>query len=286
MASSTNSIVFLILGLLLGAVVGYVGLSMTGSPDVTNYETQISTLTGNLATAHTTISTLNASLQTAQSTIADLQVNQSLLETQIDAVFSIGVTQRYEWEWAATEWFWELPLTIGLYVHYWEKERPTAWSDWVDMVNTPDDDYDDYYINMMIDNVKTISYDYGFTEIDEVNFVISFVQSLPYTVDDVTTAWNEYPRYPIETLFDRGGDCEDTSILVAALLEGLGYDCALLILDEDDHCAVGVDIDAYGTYYEVNGVQYFYLETTGEGWEIGQQPDSFPSTTAYVYPID
>jgi hypothetical protein len=119
-----------------------------------------------------------------------------------------------------------------------------------------------------------------------VNFVISFVQSLPYTVDDVTTAWNEYPRYPIETLFDRGGDCEDTSILVAALLEGLGYDCALLILDEDDHCAVGVDIDAYGTYYEVNGVQYFYLETTGEGWEIGQQPDSFPSTTAYVYPID
>ena len=107
---------------------------------------------------------------------------------------------------------------------------------------------------MMIENVNPISYDYCFTSIDEVNFVISFVQSLPYIVDDVTTVGNEYPRYPIETLFDRRGDCEDTSILVAALLEGFRIRLCLTRAREDDHCAVGVDIDAYGTYYEYNGV--------------------------------
>lgn len=37
-------------------------------------------------------------------------------------------------------------------------------------------------------------------------FVLSFVQNLRYTSDEETTGYEDYPRYPIETLVDGGGD--------------------------------------------------------------------------------
>jgi len=102
----------------------------------------------------------------------------------------------------------------------------------------------------------------------------------------VTTPWNEYPRYPIETLFDRGGDCEDTSILVAALLDRMGYDVALLFLYHENHCAVGVSIEgSHGSYYQHDDKKYFYLETTGEGWRIGEIPPDFTETIARIHPL-
>ena len=49
---------------------------------------------------------------------------------------------------------------------------------------------------------------------------------------------SEYPRYPIETLVDNEGDCEDTAILTASLLNLMGYDAVLL--DVPEHMAVGI----------------------------------------------
>ena len=71
------------------------------------------------------------------------------------------------------------------------------------------DSKDDYYIQSLVDGLKTAASNKGYSAYETVEYVITFVQSLTYTVDDETTPWNEYPRYPIETLFDRGGDCED-----------------------------------------------------------------------------
>ena len=39
---------------------------------------------------------------------------------------------------------------------------------------------------------------------DCVDFVLSFVQSLPYTLDDVTTGYDEFRRYAVETLIEGG----------------------------------------------------------------------------------
>jgi hypothetical protein len=146
------------------------------------------------------------------------------------------------------------------------------------------DSEDDYYIDSMVEKINSAAIDAGYTELEKINFVISFVQNLPYTADNVSTPLNEYPKYPIETLFDRGGDCEDTSILVAALLDRLGYDVVLLILDNYSHCAVGINIDASGYYYMNNDTRYYYLETTGEGWVIGDMPE-FDEYYAYIYPV-
>ena len=38
--------------------------------------------------------------------------------------------------------------------------------------------------------------------------IVAFVRSLPYFKDDISTGYDNYPRYPIETLVDNGGDCE------------------------------------------------------------------------------
>ena len=114
--------------------------------------------------------------------------------------------------------------------------------------------------------------------------VIAFVQSLPYFRDDISTGYDEYPRYPIETLVDGGGDCEDTAILTAALLKEMHYDVVLLRLPK--HMAVGVTCtNCEGTYYLHDNKKYFYLETTGNNWKVGQIPPNLKDERVIIYSI-
>ena len=50
--------------------------------------------------------------------------------------------------------------------------------------------------------------------------------------------------------------------------------------------AVGVNIDAYGYSWTHEGNQYFYLETTGEGWQIGDLPEEYMESGAYLYELN
>ena len=118
---------------------------------------------------------------------------------------------------------------------------------------------------------------------DSIDFVLSFVQSLPYTHDDVTTGYDEFRRYAIETLIDGGGDCEDTTILVAAILRGLGEKTALIFTP--GHIALGVSGNFTGSSVTHNGTKYYYCETTGTGWTVGTLPPSFSTTVTNVVPL-
>jgi len=263
--------------------------------EISSLEAEVSSLESEVTILQTEKSALQSEVSTLRSTVTqrnwlidDLRDDVSELEDELSVISDIVVTQNYAWEfgsgWSATEYTWELPISLGTYLNYYFKDRPTEWADWVDIVNDPDDDY---YITYMVQNVNEAAIRDGLSEIEKVNFVIDFVQSLPYTEDSVTTDWDEYPRYPIETLFDRGGDCEDTSILVAALLDRLGYEVCLIFPVDKNHVAVGIAIeDAYGSYYDHDGTRYFYLETTGEGWEIGDIPSDYEDSSAYIYPIN
>ena len=118
---------------------------------------------------------------------------------------------------------------------------------------------------------------------DRVDFVLSFVQSLPYTHDDVTTGYDEFRRYAIETLVEGGGDCEDTTILVAAILRGLGEKTALIFTP--GHIALGVSGNFTGASVTHGGTTYYYCETTGTGWGIGVLPPSFGTQVEAVVPL-
>ncbi len=107
------------------------------------------------------------------------------------------------------------------------------------------------------------------SERETVEFITSFVQHFHYRGDGKY----EYPRFPIETLVEQGGDCEDTAVLLAALLRSLGYNAVLL--SPEGHMGVGLavtgDIKGIGVSYEDH--TYYYIETTNTGWGIGDYPD-------------
>jgi len=147
------------------------------------------------------------------------------------------------------------------------------------------DPYDDYLIKGIIEKFTDYGKKQGLEYGDIPYFVVSFIQSLPYTSDNVTSGYDEYPRFPYETLYDGGGDCEDTAILGAAILNEMNYGVALIIFK--DHVGLGVKCseEVEGHRYNYEGYDYCYLETTGENWDIGKLPEEYINEKARVVPI-
>lgn len=133
---------------------------------------------------------------------------------------------------------------------------------------------------------KTIAATAAVLDADPLSLAIDVVQSLPYRPETVDSGADEYIKYPAETLVDGGGDCEDTAILLASLLQVAPSerDCALV--HPPDHMGVGIAGDGFvGTYYRRDGTEYFYVETTGIGWEVGELPEKYADAPAKVYPV-
>jgi hypothetical protein len=73
--------------------------------------------------------------------------------------------------------------------------------------------------------------------------------------------------------------------LFATITLILGY--GTVYINPPDHYAVGIlGDDLSGTYWTYQNRNYYYCETTGNGFKIGQLPDEFKGQTAYVYSID
>lgn len=258
--------------------------------NITDKEAQIDDLESKKTSLLADLNIAQAQVQSQRAQIKSYKEQTSSLKSQLsdsqerlDKILDVTVTQNYQWDYQWETWQWDLPISLATYVDYLERPRPQSSSYWNEMAKDSDDDS---YIDHMVQQINEAALESNFTEPQKMNFIIAFVQSLPYTSDTETTPYDEYPRYPVETLFDRGGDCEDTSILVASLLDRMGYDVALLVLKDAQHMAVGIALSGnYGTYYEYGGKQYFYLETTGEGWNIGEIPPSITETRANIYPL-
>ncbi len=117
--------------------------------------------------------------------------------------------------------------------------------------------------------------------------VTGLVQHVPYVSDAAAGYDGEYPKYPVETLVDEAGDCEDSAALLAALLDHLGYDVALLALWEANHMAVGVAgcEGAMETPYVADGTAYRYQETVEPGWALGDVPSNYAGEDADILPL-
>lgn len=190
----------------------------------------------------------------------------------------------FAWYYEGSQWTWDLNIPKSLYNSYRRvsvSER-TSYSvgDYDFLVTTQDS-----YVKIVADGLREAAENKGYEPYDEVSFILAFVQSLPYTSDSVTTGYDEYPRFPVETLVDGGGDCEDTSILFAAIVLVLGY--GAIFISPPSHVAVGVlGKDLSGYYWTYSGRRYYYCETTGENWRIGDLPDELQNTKAYLSSID
>jgi hypothetical protein len=128
----------------------------------------------------------------------------------------------------------------------------------------------------------------GFTgEFERIEFALSFVQRLPYVPDDVSTGYDDYTKFIVETLTSLKGDCEDTSILFASILESEPFNYDAVLLEPPGHMGVGLLMQSGfdGFAYIHDGRKYYYVETTTEGWGIGQIPDQYRESKATIYDV-
>lgn len=104
-------------------------------------------------------------------------------------------------------------------------------------------------IERLCAQILSIARKHRMTPLALANATLAFVQvAIPYGYDEDTTRtfeggpFSEYGRIPVETLHDKVGDCECTSLLCASLLRYLGFDVALLMVTVPAgyHAAVGL----------------------------------------------
>ncbi len=137
----------------------------------------------------------------------------------------------------------------------------------------PRDDYrytDSRFVTYKDPVIQTIAKDITDTSIStgdacKLCVAIDFVESMNYESDIDYNRHPDYPKYPIETIIDKKGDCEDTSFLMASILKSLNLDTILLLYQGNPgHMAVGVVFDnCPGDSYNYKGRKYCFLETTG-----------------------
>ncbi len=233
-----------------------------------------------------------------------------LLGWGLSARFSSVTTLRYSFE-TENPSVLSLSLTLPLpdYRDYREKPRPVydgnlTWNEMAgkyltDSVVIASDPGDDAFIRSLARQFEEKAAAENLDAKETVELVLKFAQGMTYTTDNVSTSSDEYPRYPLETLFEQAGDCEDTSLLAAAVLTEMGYDTAFLLFEKFDHMGLGVyfpeewGVKMYGNswvYGDKDGViedderRYWYLDTSGKR-SIGWAPPEYGGTPAYVYPL-
>lgn len=119
-------------------------------------------------------------------------------------------------------------------------------------------------------------------EHDKMQFILDFVQkpNIEYALDaDCAEIGNqaEYARFPDETLFDGRGDCDCKAVLAALLYREAGHKVAYVTTSS--HAAIAVAFKeqadpelarmAAESLITNDGYLYFFCETTGDGFKIG-----------------
>ena len=184
-----------------------------------------------------------------------------------------GNAQVRKIEWSATvsnrTFTQKFPINKEAYSYYCKLQRyhnPT------DYINYIDDKNNRALLKSFADGLKQVYEENGYDRSQALLEAINFVQLIPYKYDIDSKGQQDYPKYPIETLYEYNGDCEDASILLVGILREMGYDTCFIWFD--NHIGVGISgAERIGkTYFDVNGKKYFYVEATGQGWNLGDYP--------------
>jgi hypothetical protein len=106
----------------------------------------------------------------------------------------------------------------------------------------------------------------GLTPRDKVQFLNSFMQSIPY--ETLNTRGRSPMRTPAGVLADNRGDCDAKSIALATLLATIAPELSTVLVYGDNHAFLGVSLPAMpgDTAFSVGGRSYVALEPVGPGW--------------------
>jgi PKD repeat protein len=153
------------------------------------------------------------------------------------------VARCYEWIHKGEDQVWDALLPYNLYQMYRARIR-TPFAERYDYPAYVLDPLDD----PTLEDLATVLWGMADGRADAfVEWVLSFVQgAIRYVADPAGAEW---PLYPIETLYDAAGDCEDSAILFVSLLRAKGVSSYLATVDTDrdgfpDHVLAFVPLSA------------------------------------------
>jgi hypothetical protein len=129
--------------------------------------------------------------------------------------------------------------------------------------------------------------DHYFSNYQIAVLILSFVQdqNIKFSEDEDSTGYLEYLRYPIETIYDKTGDCDCKTILACALFKRLGFRVAFAIMPGHAALAISMNTVPFFSNFKMNGAYWFYCETTGDDWKPGQIPDIININEIYLEEI-
>jgi hypothetical protein len=103
--------------------------------------------------------------------------------------------------------------------------------------------------------------------VDQVRFLLAFVQQVVPYGSDYTKYGEERFYYPEETIMASNADCEDKAMLLAYLTkEILGFKSVGLFFQKDEHLSLGIEIPGYEPTgsFGYNGKRYVSCEPTAK----------------------
>lgn len=184
----------------------------------------------------------------------------------------------YTWQYNGKKFNLTHEFDLNTYQHYKNLSKSLPYNEYAE-----EDSIYPYLTDFAL-SLRNLGFQYGYQGKQLIEFISSFVQYIEYSPDPASIPY-DYKKYPIETLVEKKGDCEDSSALLAALLKTLGFDCVML--NPARHMAVGVAHPGLsGTYYLVNNEKYFYIETTMPNWAIGSVPSEYQTKSVSVLEVE
>lgn len=137
-------------------------------------------------------------------------------------------------------------------------------------------------VHQLLRYIKSSANQADLTELERMQFILDFVQkpNIEYENDDKCEEIGyprEYARFPDETMFDGRGDCDCKAVLGAILFREAGYKTAYITTAT--HAAIAVafknkpsaELISWADLSIVtkDGYMYYFCETTGDGFRIG-----------------
>ncbi|MBI2868568.1 MAG: hypothetical protein HYX96_01930 [Chloroflexi bacterium] len=245
-------------------------------------KSRLSSAQNDIEKAQASLAARSAALDDRQKALSDEQKKVSQLEARLDTIMDTRVMFFYRFQAQFFRNDWVLPVPLRTYFSYREKSRPDDPAQDAALVLDADADG---VMDALVRFFKDAAIAQDMKKSDTVNMVARFTQALPGVNKDVATPFDDYARYPVETLFEQSADSEDASILAAAILSRLGFDVVLLYYPDKKHMAVGVNVASSGYSWEYKAKRYYYLETTGDAWQSGEIPNLYREVRPTIVPL-
>jgi len=145
----------------------------------------------------------------------------------------------------------------------------------------------------IVDSLSFIAGQKQLSRVELAQMVVTFVQDIPYSYildkDCATYQTNGKPCIgnialgilsPYEFLHSLYGDCDTRAVLIYAILDELGFDPMIVVSNQYAHAMLALHLPSSGDHLRHRGKNYYFWETTAEGWLLGMLP---PTTNNVNY---